>query len=253
MNDSYYKNYKNKISLKSDINLYKKLDKNNKTIFLFWDKKFAKRTKILCNLKSIIKIIPPTLSIDENHNKKLKTKINKKIKILFIGKVPKIKGLYYLLKALKHNSLNKFDYRLDVISNTTKHNTKKIFFHKNINNIKKTILLKEADIFILPSIADTFGYSLMEAIANKCAIITCDYHPLNIFCKKNYNGFLVKKHNHKDISKSLLKLFQNKTKLKKFKENSFKLYKKNFSQKKFINKFKVIFNEYNKNELKSDI
>lgn len=253
MRDSYYKNYKNKVSLKSDIKLYKKLDKNNKTIFLFWDKEFAKRTKRLCDLKSIIKIIPPTLNINEKQNKKLKNKVTKIIKILFIGKNAKIKGLTYLLKALRHSSLAKVNYHLDVVSNTTKHNTEKIFFHKNIDNNKIKNLLEEADIFILPTIAETFGYSLMEAIANKCAIITCNYHPLNNFCKENYNGFLINKHNYKDISKSLLKLFHNKKKIERFKENSFKLYKKNFGQEKFIKKFKVVLNEYNKNKFKSDI
>ena len=55
MEKSYYVDYKNKVSIENDIKLYKKIDKKNKkTIFLFWDKKFAKRTKKICNLKSVI-------------------------------------------------------------------------------------------------------------------------------------------------------------------------------------------------------
>lgn len=253
MNKNYYKNYNSKVTIENDIKLYKYIDRNKKTIFLFWDKKFALRTKKICKLKSVIKIIPPTLSINEKLNKRIKTKVKKKIKILFIGKAPKIKGLFYLLKAFENDYLDKFDYHLNIVSNLEKVKIKNTTFHRNISEKQKNQLLKEADIFILPSVAETFGYSLMEAIANKCAIITCNYYPLITFCKNNHNGYLVKKYNSKDISKSLIKLFKDRKKLENFKENSFKLYEENFSQMMFIKRFKKILNEYNLNKFKSDI
>tara|TARA_Y100000768_G_scaffold376750_1_gene349174 strand:+ start:293 stop:1390 length:1098 start_codon:yes stop_codon:yes gene_type:complete len=253
MEKSYYVDYKNKVSIENDIKLYKKIDKNKKTIFLFWDKKFAKRTKKICNLKSVIKIIPPTLNIEEKINKKIKTDVKKKIKLLFIGKSPTVKGLYPFLDALDDSIFKKFDYHLNVVSNVDKTNTKNISYFQNITEKKKNIFLREADIFIFPSIAETFGYSLMEALAYKCAIITCNYYPLNTFCRNKYNGLLVKKNSSSDIRNSLVSMFESKSLLKKYKDNSFKIYNDKFSKNNFINQFKNLTREYKNRNIKSDI
>ncbi len=253
MNKSYYIDYKNKVSIESDIELYKKIDKNKKTVFLFWDKKFAKRTKEICNLKSVIKIIPPTLPVEEKINEKIKTDVKKKINLLFIGKSPKVKGLYFLLDALDDVKFKKFNYHLNVVSNIDKANTKNISYFKNITEREKNNFLREADIFIFPSIAETFGYSLMEALAYKCAVVTCNYYPLNTFCKNRYNGFLVRKNSSRDIRDSLFSMFKNKRLLKKYKGNSFKIYNDKFSKKNFIKKIKNLSEEYERKKVKSDI
>lgn len=250
---SYYKNYRSKASLKSDIELYKKIDQNNKTIFLFWDKKFALRTKKLCKLKSIIKIVPPTLSINENENSQIKIKINNKVNILFIGKKPKIKGFFLLKKTLEKKIFDKYNFHLDVVSPIINSNEKKFTYHNNINEIKKKKLLNNADIFILPSLAETFGYALMEALAAKCAIITFNYYPLNNFCKNNFNGFLIQKNSIKNLEIAILKLLKNKRKLSSFKKNSFKIYYNQFCQKQFLKKIEKIYIESEKNKLRSDI
>ena len=62
--------------------------------------RFGLRTKKLCKLSSPIKIVEPTLNINENENKKISVAVNEKINILFIGK-SKIKGYKYLIQAKK--------------------------------------------------------------------------------------------------------------------------------------------------------
>jgi len=250
----YFKEYKSLINFKSDIYFHKFIDKKYNVIFLIWDKKFAARTKKICNIKSPIKILQPVLAIDELENNNIKTKINKNIKLLFIGRNENIKGLDYLLEAINDKSLKKYNFQLDVITaKWRKNKNNRIKFHNNVDENFKNKLLKNADIFILPTLADTFGYSLLEAIAYKCAVITTNFYPINKFCLKNNNGFLVRPKKTEDIIKYLNILLENPEKIKKFKENSFKLYKKKFSQGLFKQKFNVIINEIKNNNITSDI
>jgi glycosyltransferase involved in cell wall biosynthesis len=250
----YFKDYKNLINFESDIYFHKYIDSKYNVIFLIWDKKFAIRTKKICNIKSPIKIIPPVLNINETTNKNITTSVNKTVKLLFIGRNENIKGLDYLLEAINNEKLKKYNFQLDIV--TTKKKlfiNKKINFYNNINENFKSKLLKNADIFILPTLADTFGYSLLEAIAYKCAIITTNFYPINKFCLKNNNGFLVRPKKTIDIVKYLNILLKDKKKIKKFKENSFKLYKREFSQDLFKKKFNTMLNEIDNNDVTSDI
>jgi glycosyltransferase involved in cell wall biosynthesis len=250
----YFKEYKSPINFKSDICFHRYIDNKYNVIFLIWDRKFAIRTKKICNIESPIKILPPVLNINETDNSNIKSSINKKIKLLFIGRNEKIKGLNYLLEAVDNRKLKKYNFQLDIV--TTKNifiNNQKINFHNNINENFKNKLLKNADIFILPTLADTFGYSLLEAIAYKCAIITSNFYPINKFCRKNNNGFLVRPKKTVDIVNCLNFLLKNPTQIKRFKENSYKLYTKEFSQELFKKKFDTIINEIKKNNITSDI
>ena len=250
----YFKEYKNLINFESDIYFHKYIDKKYNVIFLIWDKKFAIRTKKICNIRSPIKILPPVLYINESENKNIKTTINKNIKLLFIGRNENIKGLNYLLEAIDDQKLKKYNFELNIVtSKKIFSNNKKVNFYNNINENFKNKLLKNADIFILPTLADTFGYSLLEAIAYKCAIITTNFYPINKFCLTNNNGFLIRPKKSIDIVKCLNILLKDPIKIKTFKENSFKLYKKEYSQQLFKKKFDNIINEIKKNNISSDI
>lgn len=255
MKNAYYKNYKNLTTLKSDIYLYQNIDNFKNIVFIIWDKKFASRTKYLCKLKSPIKIIPPALNYNEKELGKIPVKVNQEVNILFIGSNPEVKGLKYLLKAIKDTKFDKLKFKINIISNTKKNiSSKKINFYSKISENFKKKLLKECDIFILPTTAETFGYSILEAISFKCAIITTNFYPLTKFCTDNYNGYLVKNKNSRDIKNSLIRLICNKKKIELFKSNSFRLYKNKFSQRSFLNKINELNDEINSNKkIRSDI
>jgi glycosyltransferase involved in cell wall biosynthesis len=254
MYEQYFKNYNSLINLESDIYFHKYIDRYYNLIFLIWDKKLALRTKKICNIKSPIKILSPVLNINEKQNNKITIKTNKKIRLLFIGRNEKIKGLNYLLAAINNRKFEKYNFQADIITNQKYYlDNKKIKFHNDVNENFKNLLLKRADIFILPTLADTFGYSLLEAIAYKCAIITTNIYPVNQFCVKNKNGFLVRPKKTNDIIKYLDILMKNSKKIEKFKENSFQLYKNKFSHKIFKKKFKNIINQINNNNILTDV
>jgi glycosyltransferase involved in cell wall biosynthesis len=246
----YFKEYNSLISFKSDIYFHRFIDKKYNVIFLIWDKKFAIRTKKICNIRSPIKILPPVLNINESENKNIRTASSKNIKLLFIGRNENIKGLNYLLEAINDGKLIKYNFQLDIVTSKKIFSTnKKINFYNNIDENFKNKLLKKADIFILPTLADTFGYSLLEAIAYKCAIITTNFYPINKFCLTNKNGFVIRPKKSIDIVKYLNILLKDPKKIKTFKENSFKLYKKEYSQQLFKKKFNNIINEIKKNSI----
>ena len=118
MNKIYYKNYKNLSTIDSDIKLYKKIDKYKNVIFLIWDKKLAIRTRKICRIKSPIKVISPTLNYKEKILKKISYSV-KKVKLLFIGINPDIKGLKYLMKAIKSKELENYNFKLSIVTKST--------------------------------------------------------------------------------------------------------------------------------------
>ena len=254
MNKIYYKNYKNLSTIDSDIKLYKKIDKYKNVIFLIWDKKLAIRTRKICRIKSPIKVISPTLNYKEKILKKISYSVKKEVKLLFIGINPDIKGLKYLMKAIKSKELENYNFKLSIVTKSTLfQNSKKIFFYNNISEKFKHKLLKDCDIFILPTTAETFGYSILEAISYKCSIITTNFYPLNNFCKNNYNGYLVKNKSSKDIKKALLQLLKDKKKIELQKKRSFNIYKEKFGQEFFLGKIKKLSAEIKSGKVKSDI
>ena len=254
MKQFYYKNYKNLSSIDSDIKLYKRIDNYKNVIFLIWDKKLAIRTKKICKIKSPIKVISPSLNYDEKNLKRTPYSVKKKINLLFIGINPDIKGLKYLIKAMKSKEFRKYDFKLSIVTKSTSFkNSKKITFYNNISEKFKHKLLKDCDIFILPTTAETFGYSILEAISYKCSIITTNFYPLTNFCKNNYNGYLVKNKSSNDLKKALLRLLKNKKNIEMQKKRSFNIYKKQFSQKLFLKKIKRIMYEIKLGKVKSDI
>ena len=112
-------------------------------------------------------------------------------------------------QSLKYNKLKK------------KH-PKNIFFHRTVSGLKKIDLYLKSSIFVLPSYYKTeaFPISIIEAMSTGNAIITTKHNYLPKIISKE-NGKLIKTKDSLSIYKAVVKLLNDKKKLKKIQNFNF--------------------------------
>jgi len=79
----------------------------------------------------------------------------------------------------------------------------------NIPNDSLIQLYKSADLFVMPSIIETFGMVLIEAMAAGLPIITTNAPGCRDVVSNNYNGILVAPKNSEALGKGILKVINN--------------------------------------------
>jgi len=95
---------------------------------------------------------------------------------------------------------------------------------------EKEVLLKESDIFILPTAYHVEGQpvSIIEAMAYGCAIVSTKYRSIPDIILENENGFYIEYGKPLSIASKIEELLNDKEKLKKASLVSVDLYKKRF-------------------------
>ncbi len=141
------------------------------------------------------------------------------INFLYVGQFIERKNVINLISAFK--SIKENNIKLTLIGEGALKNKMNILTSNdkriNIINFKNKKFLKEyynsADVFILPSKYDGWGVVIMEAMANKCAIIVTKSSGVSKeFIKENYNGKIINT-SVKDITKSIKFYITNKGKI----------------------------------------
>lgn len=170
--------------------------------------------------------------------KKLKKnflKKNKLIKILFVGRINKDKGVFDLIDAFE-DLKKKFNVQLIIAGNIDDSQIKNKFLRKikinNLNWIKDQIEIKKsyskADIFCMPSLREGFGNSVIEANIAKLPVLISDIYGFGDIIKNKLYSTKCLPGDIKDIKKNLEKILVN-----------FDLYKK--KSKKNILKIKKLY------------
>jgi glycosyltransferase involved in cell wall biosynthesis len=237
------------------------LSKNNKpwvcdiemipsfTISEGYSKEDKKKVKKILLLKNCKKIIPWSKSVKKDilkdypevknkievvypsvpEIKGLKKKKNKKLKIIFIARYFNIKGGLIALEVLE-KLRSKYDIDGIVVS-TVPTNLKKKYHKLKIYDLMSSKrlfkLMEKSDLFLYPSSIDTFGFSLLEAMAFGLPIITINTEKTKSrkeIVKNNETGFIFninKELNFNKINKNEEKV------VKKLIRNSIKLIKNN--------------------------
>lgn len=171
--------------------------------------------------------------------------------ILFLGRINEIKGLELLVRAFSEIDENKFKCKLVIVGPDDGFLNKLIKISKEFNIEKnliftgplygndKIIALVDSDIFILPSIYETFPISLIEAFAcSKPVIISknCDVSE----SVENNMGIVV---NYDIISiKNAIENLLSDDKLSKNYGNAGRIYAKEFCNwKKIVDNFEMIY------------
>jgi glycosyltransferase involved in cell wall biosynthesis len=172
-------------------------------------------------------------NLDSDKIKSIKSKYmtqDKKV-ILFTGRLVKVKGLEYLIKAFP---MVKSDYVCFIVGdgpsrkeyeNLAKELGTNVVFTGFRNDVQN--FLSFSDVFVLPSTGgESLNYSMIEAAYMKVSIIVTDLKILPNSC-----GIIVPKKDEKSIANAINEIFQNENLRKKLIENAFK-YTTKFDWKK---------------------
>ena len=142
------------------------------------------------------------------------------IVFLFAGKFEQIKNLSLLIKSF--NALKKEDVHLIIAGSGLLEKELMVMAEEN-NNIhflpfqnqsEMPALYHIADIFVLPSLSETWGLSINEAMAcGKAILISDKCGCATDLVKENINGFIFKNNNEIDLLEQMNKIIFNKQKL----------------------------------------
>lgn len=125
--------------------------------------------------------LPPRGRFREKHNIRMNTKI-----ILFLGRIHKIKGINLLIEAFSELNECLVDTMLVIVGRDDgllDSLQKQVVFLKLTDNVlftgplfgnEKIEAFNDADVYVLPSIYDTFPLTIMEACACGIPIVTTD-------------------------------------------------------------------------------
>lgn len=171
-------------------------------------------------------LIMPAISNNKiNYNFKKK----KKFRMYFAGRLDEIKGIEILMKVFKR--INSFNNKIVLNIYGDGSEKKKIIDFININNLRENVFLhkpltqkdylkqiKKNDLLIFPTLRDSGGYVILEALNNNIAVISTNAGGPKTIVTKNSLGIVDVKNNSRS---KIIELFEKK--IKKYYLNSSKV------------------------------
>lgn len=164
------------------------------------------------------------------------------VRILFVGLNPVRKGLPQVLTALRSLGPLMKEVRFDIVSNPDAKSLipsdlPNTHYHQPlVGDATAAERLAElftlADIFIMPSHAETYGYVFVEAMARACAVIAPDLSHMPELVGPG--GIIVQRHSTEEISAALRRLIEDRTVLAKMKRAAIEHYEREFSPARAI-------------------
>ena len=192
------------------------------------------------------KLIDLSLGVDfdkYNEASKEEPDFNKEFVILFVGNVNPEKGVHVLLESIYKSKLENikiiFNGGLPVYFESIFNNYLKMLKARNIsilvnpgNPLKN---YSSASIFVLPSVHESFGLVVLEAMAAGLPVIVSDMVGAKDCVKEGVNGYVFKSGNTDELSITIKKLYNNNELVKKMGRQS-KTIAENYDWKLIVTK-----------------
>jgi glycosyltransferase involved in cell wall biosynthesis len=205
-----------------------------------------KSSEVLRNFRDKVSIIPLGLDVKRflPEVERFKPGVKREFPlILFVGRLAKVKGIEYLIRAMKESP----GYLKIIGIGPLKKKLMKLRDSLNLRDRVKFLgyvpdkeLIKhyiEADIFVLPSVyrGEGFGYVLLEAMICKTALITTELGTGTSYVNVNgETGFVVPPRDASAISRAIKELVRDRDRLSRFKENAFQRVKREFTLERML-------------------
>lgn len=189
-------------------------------------------------------------------NPAVKKKLNMKTRdplLVWVGRVIEQKGLKYLLAAMPQ-VLKRFPTaKLLLIGTGTELKKLKqqaaklgisqsVAFYGQENNRKKLNgLLRGSDVYVMPSIWETFGIAALEAMASGLPVVSTDAGGLPELIQNNRNGLVVPMRNAKKLGEALNKLLAKPTLMKKMGQKGRKIAETQFNWGKIAKQTTMVY------------
>src|ERR1035437_3094224 len=172
------------------------------------------------------------------------------LKILYLGRIDKNKGLKEITLALEQLK-NKIDFQFiiagdgpdkdDFIGDCQRRIPDNYHYMGIISGKKKEMVLDEANIFLMPSYYEGLPYALLEAMAYKLVPIVTPVGSIPEIVEDNKNGFLVPVYNYEAIINSIIELDENPKKFEELGQNAYETIKSDYSLSSYLNKINAVY------------
>ena len=132
----------------------------------------------------------------------------------------KIKGVIFLIEALRQIDRQKIDFRCNIIGSGNDHDELLTLIHQYGLSEKILLLgarspseiknyLGESSVFVLPSLSEGLPIAVMEAMAMALPVIATNITGLQEIIDDNANGYLVPPRNSTAIAEKIIHLYYN--------------------------------------------
>lgn len=148
------------------------------------------------------------------------------LELLFIGAITRRKGIETLLNALK--KLNRGDIRLTLVGGMADAARLLSSLEIQITHIPYTHaenlsrILHDADVFVLPSLLDSFGLVVLEAIGTGTPVIVSDRTGAADIVRSGIDGFVVPAMDTAHLQEAILHFYENRADIERFGRNAAK-------------------------------
>jgi glycosyltransferase involved in cell wall biosynthesis len=178
---------------------------------------------------------------------------NTPVKLLFLGRIVKMKGIEYILKALTILVKRKIDFKFilagsgpDQSEFVNKCNAilgSAFEFKGVISGQEKVDILQKCDIFLLPSLfGEGLPISLLESMSFELVSLVTDDGSMKHIIKNGENGIIVEKGSSTSLAEAIEHLILNTKILEKIGKNARQYIFENHDPVQYINKLNEIYN-----------
>jgi glycosyltransferase involved in cell wall biosynthesis len=154
-------------------------------------------------------------------------------RILFVGRLHPIKGVRYLLQAmlLIHKDMPKARLILvgdgeerDYLENLTDHLGLRecVDFVGKVPHGRIPDFMRQSDLFVLPSLSESFGIVNLEAMACRLPIVATNVAGIPDLIENGVNGYLVPPENFQEMANKIMLILKDPLLAYKLSENNFK-------------------------------
>ena len=230
-----------------DVNKYRHIVLSKSNYIIAVSNNYAKQISEY-NSKANVKVIENSYNMEifykinkSDARNKLSISLNNKI-LISTGNFVKSKGHIYLLQAMNEVIKKYPDIKLYIIGGGMLWKKYNEFIKKN-NLLNNVYLLDEisqrelalwnnaADIFVFPSISESFGVALIEAMACGIPVIVADSEGPTEIIENYETGIIVNKKSSKEIAKNIIWLLTDDKLRERISNSGINEIQKRFSQK----------------------
>jgi glycosyltransferase involved in cell wall biosynthesis len=197
-------------------------------------------------------VLPNSLDIKEAANFNRTHPYEGFVKILFFGRIVKTKGLEYIYEAMKILKERDFKFEFfmagngpdteEYVSKFSKILGTAFVFNGIVSGAKKTELLKESNIFLLPSLYEGLPISLLECMSFAIVPVVTDVGSIGSVVRDGYNGIIIRKESYSDIVEALIKLIKEKDLINRLGTKAQQTIFENFDPHRYIDRLNEIYN-----------
>ncbi len=173
------------------------------------------------------------------------------IKLLFLGRIVKSKGIEFIIDALKSMKEKNIRFKFIMAGNSPD----KIDFIHEFSTIlgadfefkgvvygkEKTDLLKQCNIFLLPSLIEGLPIALLECMSFGLVPITTNVGSIKHLIKNGINGIIIKTSSSEEIVNAVQNLLSDKEYLEGLSKNARQFIFSNFNPEEYIEKLNEIY------------